>query len=279
MMKQKISLFTLASIALGGVSLLCLEACSKPAEASADADAEGVAFSRINTSASYRLVGSASDYEAAADLSFDCMADILMPVEVYGNDITALQDSIFNQAFDTVAADHRALINDIFRNNAASLGYAVADTTVTDRSYDGLYNVVGSVESLSAKILSYAITVSNYMPGAAHGFYYTSYVNYDAQAGKVFSVNDIFTTEGLAKLPEMLKTIANDMRGYIGRTQIENIPQGGNFCISADGNIVFVYRPYEVASYAQGQIRIPVAPYVVSAYLTPYGNKLLMGVE
>lgn len=272
-MKQKFSLIAIASIALGGASLLSLGACDRQAD---NSRSDRVSFSRLNVNATYRLIGSATDYESVADLSFDCMADILMPVEVYGKDVAALQDSILKVAFDTVSADHSALIRDVFIHNVASFGYAVADTTVTDNSYDGLYNVVGAVESLSAKVLSFAVTISNYMPHAAHGMYYTSYVNYDTQTGKVFTVNDIFTAEGLAKLPEMLKSAANDMRGYIGRTQIEDIPQGGNFCISADGNIVFVYQPYEVASYAQGEIRIPIAPYVVSAYLTPYGNELLL---
>lgn len=279
MMKQKFSLVALAAIALGGASLLCLEACTKPAESAAAPSADNLSFKRVNIGATYRLVGSAKDYDTSSDLSFDCKADVLMPTAIYGNDVSALQDSILKFAFDTVAPDHSAMIKDVFRHNVSTLGYAVADTTVADSSYDGLYSVVGSVEAMTSKVLSYAVTASSYMPRAAHGMYTTFYINYDARAGKVFTVNDIFTPEGLEKLPEVLKSAANDMRGFIGQTEIDKIPHGGNFCITADGDIVFVYQPYEVASYAQGEIRIPIAPYVLSSYLTEYGTKLLMGTE
>lgn len=274
-MKQKLPLVALAATGLGVLALLSLGACSGSAETSTDS----LSFTHVNAETTYRLVGSSKDYETASDLSFDCKADILMPTTVYGHDVSVLQDSIIKFAFDTTGVHDSAMINDVFRRNVSTLGYAVVDTTVTDSTYNGLYSVVGSVEALTSKVLSYAVTVSSYMPRAAHGMYTTFYVNYDAVAGKVFTVKDIFTTEGLEKLPEVLKSAANDMSGFIGQTEIDKIPHGGNFCISADGDIVFVYQPYEVASYAQGEIRIPLAPYVLSSYLTEYGTKILLGTD
>ena len=43
------------------------------------------------------------------------------------------------------------------------------------------------------------------------------------------------------------------MEASIGSTDITEIPCGGNFYLTPDGEIVFSYQPYEVASYAQGR--------------------------
>lgn len=274
-MKLKLHLAAFTAAGLGAAAVLCLGACGRQAAT----DADNLSFKRVNTGVVYRLVGSAKDYDTSSDLSFECKADLLMPVAIYGHDVSALRDSIMKFAFDTVAPDHSVAIKDIFRHNVSSLGYAVADTAVADSSYDGLCCVTGSVESLTAKVLSYGVTASSYIPRAAHGMYTTFYINYDAVSGKVFTVGDLFTKEGLEKLPETLKSAAADMRGFIGPTEIDGIPHGGNFCISADGDIVFVYQPYEVASYAQGEIRIPIAPYVLSSYLTEYGTRILLGAD
>lgn len=272
-MKPHISLITIAATIIAFSTLFSLEGCNNAK------NTDSISFEHLKSHATYRLVGSAADYESASDLSFDCSADLLMPTSVLNHDVTPLQDSILSAAFDTTATSPNDLIAASFKRIATEVGYAVADTAVADSSYDGLYTVEGMVESLSPTVLSYAVTVSNYMPRAAHGMYWTKYVNYDIAGGKVFTLKDIFTSEGLEKLPATLKQTAATMRGYIGQTDLTALPADNNFCINSDGEIVFVYQPYEIASYAQGIISIPVAAYILSDYFTPYGNKLLMGVE
>ena len=240
---------------------------------------DSISFSHIKSHAAYRLAGSAADYDAAGDLSFDCTADLLMPTALLGHNTEVLQDSILKAAFDTTGVNHKGIIEAAFHRAAQEVGYAVADTVVADSAYDGLYTVAGAIESLSPTILSYAVTISDYMPRAAHGMYNTNFVNYDLEEGKVFVLSDIFTAEGLAKLPAILKQTAASMRDYIGPTELTSLPAGNNFCVNSDNDIIFVYQPYEIASYAQGEIRVPIAAYILSDYFTPYGNKLLMGVE
>lgn len=93
------------------------------------------------------------------------------------------------------------------------------------------------------------------------------------------SLSAIFLpVKGLEKLPSLLRQTATSMRGSIGQTDLTALPADDNFCVNGDGEIVFVYQPYEIASYAQGIIRIPGGAYILSDYFTPYGNKLLMGV-
>ena len=273
-MKLHTALISAAIALLGTTALISLEGCDNTAKSN-----DSIAFEHLKSHATYRLVDSATDYESAADLSFDCSADMLMPTSLFGHDVVTLQDSILSAAFDTTATKPHDIIASSFRRMAAEVGFAVADTTVADSSYDGLYTVEGMVESLSPTVLCYAVTVSNYMPRAAHGMYWTRFVNYDLADGKVFTLSDIFTREGLEKLPSLLRQTATSMRGSIGQTDLTALPADNNFCINGDGEIVFVYQPYEIASYAQGIIRIPVASYILSDYFTPYGNKLLMGVE
>lgn len=235
-----------------------------------------ISFGHTSAATTYRLVGSAQDYEAESDLSFACTVDLLVPEHVLAGDAATLRDSIYKAAFDTTGVVLNAIVRDTFRRTASELGYALADTTVADSSYDGLFTVEGTVETLTPKLMSYAVTVSEYMPRAAHGMYATTFVNYDLANGKVFTLSDIFTDEGLQKLPVLLRRTAQSLRANIGSTDLTELPSGDNFCINSYGEIVFVYAPYEIASYAQGEIHIPVPAYIVAEYLTPYGTNLLM---
>ncbi len=137
--------------------------------------------------------------------------------------------------------------------------------------------VKGDVAALTSEYISYGVTLSAYYPRAAHGMYTTQYVTYSATAGKVVTLDELFTQEGLAALPAILRNRANSMKGYIGETNVNELPSGNNFYLNANGEIVFVYQPYEVASYAQGRISIPVEPYSVNNYLSPLGAKVLLG--
>ena len=60
------------------------------------------------------------------------------------------------------------------------------------------------------------------------------------------------------------------MADKIVTTTITDLPCDNNFYISSEGEIVFSYQPYEVASYAQGIIDIPFYPYELVSYMTPY---------
>ncbi|MDE6158420.1 MAG: RsiV family protein [Muribaculaceae bacterium] len=61
-----------------------------------------------------------------------------------------------------------------------------------------------------------------------------------------------------------------------GTTDINALPGDDNFYLTPDGNIIFAYQPYEVASYAQGEIQIPIPAYMISQYLTPEAQELLL---
>lgn len=260
-------------IALTAAGVAAMTACCNSDKC--NVNNKEVAFEPVETQQAYRLVDSKTVYDGNADLSFNTSASMLVPVKAYGKSMAALKDSIMSLAFDTVAAPRQAM-ETYLRSQAAGLGFALADTVVEDKEYDGMLNVEGAVASLTPKLMSYAVNMSVYTPGAAHGLYATYYVNYDLEAAKTFTLNDIVTPEGRTDLLNELKSTAEEMKAYIGDTELESLPQRDNFYVSADGDLMFVYQPYEIASYAQGMIRIPVAPYAISGALTDYGKALLL---
>ncbi len=88
------------------------------------------------------------------------------------------------------------------------------------------------METLSASILSYAVTVSYYMPSAAHGMYNIRYINYDLTAGKVLTLADVFYRRRHRCPPEIIRDYAVRMEASIGSTDITEIPCGGNFYLT-----------------------------------------------
>lgn len=251
-------------------------------------DESEVRFTHMLAEASYRLVGSGADYEYAdsCDLSFGSKAEFIMPEVLLGKDVRQLQDTIMMLAFNKKGEDVARVMRESLPAMASEVGYELADTVLPDSvvakfpnflsRYDGVSSVSGEVETLNPEFMSYAVTCSGYIPGAAHGMYATYYVNYDMTEGKIVTLGDLFTDEGLESLVGNIRSQAREMRDVIGPTDIDALPSKGNFYITDDNSIVFAYPPYEVASYAQGEVKIPIPAYLLSTGLTPVGNRLLL---
>lgn len=270
-----ISLATLAAVTLS------LGSCHK-ADNYVD---NSIAFSRVQYRQAYNLKGSATDYGHERDLTYGTEADLLMPTALYGHDVNTLADTIMSRAFGKFGDAHLDIIKESLRADAASLDYALADTVLPDTltarynflsCVDGFSAVQGDVETLTPEVLSLALTMSAYLPGAAHGNYGTIYVNYDIDEGRIIELGDIISADALPDVLERVKDIARTMEPVTGPTDIDALPAGDNFYITASNEIVFSYQPYEVASYAQGEIQIPVPAYLIASSLTPLGNKLLL---
>lgn len=234
-------------------------------------------FEQFKAEGTYRLVGSAKVFDTDKDLTYQCKAAMVLPSAIENEDIRQLRDSIMSTAFDTTGTDIAAVAYGAFARNAAdNSGFEVTDTVVPDSIYDGIYDVDGTVVHLSTRLLSYGVTVSTYSPHAAHGMYSTFYINYDIEKGKIFTLSDILTPGAMAELPGILREKAASMRGTIGDTEIETVSSDANFYIDNTGNIVFVFQPYEIASYAQGIIELPIPAYILDNSLTPYGKEILL---
>lgn len=277
-MKKATSLSLCATLAFAAAVVSCNRS---------DNNGGSICFDDRREAAAFTLDGSAEEYGTDANLRVACRANLLMPTKVYGNDVNGLQDTIRRMAFGST--DGVSLPQDYFRKSAGEFGFALTPLELTEAAtdslaasaaagndYDGFVSVEGYVQSLTQKILSYAVSTDSYAPHAAHGMYGISYVNYDIEGARVFGLSDIFTPEGLQALPGVIRTTAERMTGSIGSTTIETLPADNNFTVEPDGDVVFVYQPYEVASFAQGIINVPVPAYTVDSLLTDYGKQLLL---
>lgn len=281
-MKHSIGVITLAAAAVLAYS------CTDRNTAPQNTDNE-VAFTYHTFDQAYTLENSSTDYETDSDLTMGCRASLFIPVSYMGQNIDSFRDSVMRIAFDTIAENPAVAAEAFFRKSGSDIGYplqpiainageadSLAHITESLNNFDGFVEVQGRIVALTPEYLSYAITSSSYYPRAAHGMYGTFYIVYSAQANHVVTLSDLFTPEGIAQLPAMLRTRARAMKSYIGATQLNSLPGGDNYYINSDGDLIFSYQPYEIASYAQGQINIDIQPYMVSDYLTSLGKKILL---
>jgi len=249
---------------------LTFHACS--GDAGSDEKDNKIVFTSVNRQALYRLDNTARIYNTDNDIAYQNSASLLIPVEIYGYNLDALKDSIIKVAFDTVATDINTAIDSYFKGVVGDLGYKYStDDSIARSDWDGMTIVTGDVFCMTTRMLTYRISNYTYSPGAAHGLTATNYITFNLENGRIMGLNEIFTTEGMTKLPALIKARAAELAPAIGPTNIESLPAQGNFYITADESIVFIYQPYEVASYAQGAIAIPFYPYQLSELMTPDG--------
>lgn len=245
-----------------------------------------VAFEKEVTVGAYTLANSASVFDNDKDITAAGRMSLLMPVALMGNDVLELQQAIRTLAYDN---HDGSTVDDFFRTSIAEFGFEVEPLELPDSvraaltagtsalaDFDGYVDVDGYVECLTPYYMSYAVNSSEYAPHAAHGIYSERYVNYDLGSGHVFGLADLVTADGMAALPSVIARKARSMAGSLGVTSITSLPADSNFTVSPRGDLVFVYQPYEVASYVQGLISVPIPAYSISDYLTDYGRRLLM---
>lgn len=261
---------TLIGLGAAAIALSAMYSCS-----GGDKENDRMSFVTVHGSAIYSLENTAQIYSTDTDIAYQDSAVLIIPESIYGHDISALKDSIVSAAFDTVAPDINEAMRAYFKGVVADLGYQFKEgnDSTARTEVDGITMISGDIFNLSSDILTYRVSNYMYSPGAAHGLTITRFITYDMREGKTVTLNDLFTPEGLDKLPELLRQRATEMAPAIGPTEITSLPAQGDFYVNLDGSIVFVYQPYEVASYAQGAIAIPFYTYQLSDYMSPAGLK------
>jgi hypothetical protein len=131
----------------------------------------------------------------------------------------------------------------------------------------------------SRKILTTALYTYTYS-GGAHGIFGTTYSGYDLTLNKKLSLADIITAAGKTKLAGSLEKYfrkAYKLKPADPLTEIlfENkIAPNDNFYVTEKG-IGFCYVPYEIASYAMGEINIFIPFTELNSYLQPGFKKLI----
>lgn len=97
--------------------------------------------------------------------------------------------------------------------------------------------------------------------GGAHGSYGTHAVTYDTRTGRALHYADIFRPEARPRLGALLDQAARRQFRLAPTASLEkalfvaHIPVTTNVFLTS-GGATFIYTPYEIASFAQGEIRL-----------------------
>ena len=230
---------------------------------------ESICFDAFEYQVSNELTGSADDYFRESDLVYTDSISLVFPVRIGDKGLDMLRDSIIRLAFDTIGCSIDSIISNYVCNDVRQFSYPTRRVAPVDIfGADGYELISGSVVNYNPSLLVYEVANSSYSPGAAHGITTRNYLNYDISAGRLINGSFMFAPGKRAELAQLIARRAAEMTQVIGPTQIESLPEHDNFYINPEGEIVFVYQPYEVASYAQGLISINFFPSELADYLT-----------
>jgi hypothetical protein len=202
---------------------------------------------------------------------------LTLPLKLYDCDVATLRDSITSYALGVKGKPIAHAINMWLKESADNQEFKAVPTTTNDNTdiAQGYDFITGYVAHLTTELLVYCVRTESYEPGAAHGITLRRYINFLLEGkGEVITLDRIFTPKGLAKLPARIAEQAEAMSDIIGVTAVSELPADGNFYISSEGEIVFSYQPYEIASFAQGTINIPFYAYELIDYMSDEGIAL-----
>jgi hypothetical protein len=92
--------------------------------------------------------------------------------------------------------------------------------------------------------------------GAVHGMTSRTYYHVDAKTGQIYTLADLFQPESRFR-DRLREIIRQQVAARQDRPMLENPEVSQAFYVSADALTIY-YRPYEIASYAQGYIEFPI---------------------
>lgn len=135
------------------------------------------------------------------------------------------------------------------------------------------------MQSMTDRLLLYHLGTYSYMAGGAHGIYANNYVTYDLKTEKAVTLAEIIADTTLLRTVtfKAIKQAYDYDKDDLFIPDNGLLPLPGDFYI--EGSVLHVvYQVYEIASYAQGDIDVPlIYPNDPSApeYLTSYGKQVM----
>lgn len=177
----------------------------------------------------------------------------------------ALCDYIFGMGGNDAAAGlelyRDSLIKD-FKSDMESI--YVYDNDMSDHP-DHSWEMHGSLSSDSKEgVLAYTTQTYCYQ-GGAHGGHMLMYVNFDASDGRTLKAHDVFKTEKMDKVKQLIECqlmadygyeTMEELRDEEGITMLGEVNVSDfNFLLLTDG-VHFIYNEYEIAPYSSGAIGV-----------------------
>ena len=139
--------------------------------------------------------------------------------------------------------------------------------------------IILRLQDMGERLLTYHIHYYAYMAGGAHGYYTNNFATYDLNTNKVLSLSDIIADTTMlrtATLNSIKQTYEYDIDDlFLPDNGLLPLPKEFYF---QDQVLHVVYQVYEIASYAQGLIDVPIYPYMLedmNQLFTPLGMELI----
>jgi hypothetical protein len=161
-------------------------------------------------------------------------------------------DKLFAQQRDTLYRGYREdvamMLKDTPADERPSAMLNYEEQTSTQVLYQG-----GNLLSLGFFTYSYS--------GGAHGINTTFGASYDLRTGRRLRYDDIFRPEAQAQLPALLAPAVRPLvdlkpgEPLDKALFVKQMPVTHNVFLTA-GGVEFIYQPYEIAAYAQGEVRV-----------------------
>lgn len=139
------------------------------------------------------------------------------------------------------------------------------------------YKPLGVREGLSSYYLGQRNHIASFRmlydaySGGAHGMHFNTYLNVDTRTKSVITLNDLVDVKDQGKIKEMLwqnyrYSRSNENGEYAVAVDEKAFRISENFYFSEAG-IHFVYPPYELGAYAEGEVEVLLGWYEGNYYL------------
>jgi hypothetical protein len=253
-----------------------LSGISLPFRLKEDYDNQAIPFAALRLETKYPLFPNQPDL-AAAELStlwlFPNASDnnlnqTLQPIILKGmaGQSIAQVAKTPQQAFDSLSVDFLANYNDLCE------GATIDEVKEWPSSYAFENNISTEIIYNHNQLLSLGFWFYEYS-GGAHGYYSTTLQTIELPSGNIWSLNDIFSSTNHPAINIALEKAARrkfQLRNDEPLSSVlmeDSIPLTKNVGLTGKGVLCY-YSPYEIAAYAQGEIKLFIPFTEVSEALT-----------
>lgn len=277
---KKLVLFASCSLLLGAMATGCGGSDKKKSDGGVEITEFAVNEVIMTADRNYRalLMGDT--------VYLDQYVSLLWPKSFGDADLSVLRDSLLSYCFgDTTCAGPEEAIHKFVSDVSVLAGedgeesvyknIEPVDSLPVDIAGLGCYfnNVMATVTDLNEEMVTYQVTLSSYL-GGAHPYTTIRPFTYDFEAGRVLTLDNMFTTAGRDSImPVIVNALARQLDVPVSRLDRAGIftaqlTYPGQPYIS-NNVLYFHYNPYDIAPYAAGMIDVAVYPYEVERFLAP----------
>ncbi|HGO5855199.1 TPA: DUF3298 domain-containing protein [Mannheimia haemolytica] len=186
-----------------------------------------------------------------------------------------LNQILINQAYDYNEEAGRKLKNlteEEFKKHYQQVYQGLVESVKSEPAIGYDEHISSTFIGQRNNIATFAMTHYTYT-GGAHGMHYTQYINVDLAKKTIIGLNDLISPKNQAQLKDILwENYSNehvDENGnYNGFADKKEFRISDQFYFTPYG-IAFVYPPYELGAYAEGEIEVEADWYSINKLLNP----------